>query len=256
MSAMFGGGVSDGPGWLSRLSTAGKALLDLLYPPRCVGCGRVGSLFCDACQAQIELIRPPVCRRCGRPLATGGLCPTCQRVPSALDGITSIAIFAHPLRAAIHSLKYGNGIALAAPLGAFMADAWREAGLSADLIVPVPLHPSRVAERGYNQSALLADVLGPAVGVPVAEHVLVRQKATLPQVTLGRSERRQNVRGAFTCRGDVAGQRIVLVDDVCTTGATLEACAAALRSGGVAAVWGFTLARPRWTGPPIEVQGT
>ena len=137
-----------------------------------------------------------------------------------------------------------------------MADAWRDAGLSADLIVPVPLHPSRVAERGYNQSTLLADVLSPAVGVPMVEEVLVRQKATLPQVTLGRLERQQNVRGAFACRGDVAGQRIVLIDDVCTTGATLEACAAALRSRGAASVWGFTLARPRWTGPAIEVQET
>jgi ComF family protein len=157
-----------------------------------------------------------------------------------------MAVFADPLRQAIHALKYENNTTLAAPLGAMMVDLWRRGGLpQANLILPVPLHTRRQDERGYNQSSLLARVLGRGVGVPVDEHTLIRPRATLPQVGLGLSERQQNVEGAFACRGDVKGQTVVVVDDVCTTGATLEACAAILRAGGATSVWAFTLARAR-----------
>jgi ComF family protein len=116
--------------------------------------------------------------------------------------------------------------------------------LAADLIVPVPLHPKRQAERGYNQSALLARELSRQVGLPVAPAELVRTVRTRPQVGLNRDERRANIAGAFRCAGKVTDLRIVLVDDVCTTGATLEACAAELRSAGAAHVVGLTVARP------------
>ena len=286
---------------LRQASAAGQRLLDLVFPPRCPGCGRLGVLFCDSCQAQIEPIIPPVCRRCGHPTPEDGtglsarsfraespgpcglpaygergllahgergvagagfrdvLCEACQATPSNLDGIKAVGIFAHPLREAIHALKYENCRGLAAPLGACMADAWSHAHPPADLLMPVPLHASRVAERGYNQSALLARILGSAARVPVVEGILVRQKATLPQVGLSWHERRRNVSDAFVCRESMEGQRVVLVDDVCTTGATLEACAAALRDGGASSVWGFTLARPRrepGTPTPDAVQQT
>lgn len=221
-------------------------MIDLLYPPRCAGCGNVGALFCADCQAHIIAIQPPVCRRCGRSNHDDGLCPACQHTSSALDGITATAVFAPPLRAAIHRLKYENVPGLAAPLGALMAGSWRQASLTADAIVPVPLHAAREAERGYNQSVLLARVLGAAVSVPVATHIVIRQRATLPQVNLNHIERQRNVSGAFACLQDARALKIVLVDDVCTTGATLEACAVALRAGGAASVWALTLARARW----------
>jgi ComF family protein len=234
-----------------RLTAAGRALLDLVYPPRCPGCGRMGLLFCEKCQAQIEPLAWSACLRCGRPVSSGPTCIGCSEPSSCLDDIQSTGVFAGPLRAAIHALKYENVRDLARPLGARMAahwpDAWRAGNVAApDLILPVPLHSSRIRERGYNQSALLARVLGPGVGLSVNEKALVRARATRPQVGLDAVQRKENVAGAFACRGDVSGRYIVLVDDVCTTGATLEACAAALKAAGAAAVWGYTLSRARW----------
>lgn len=236
-----------GPRVSDWLSAAGHSLLDLLYPPQCAGCGCMGALLCATCQARIELLPAPACPRCGHPALAAELCPECRASPSHLDAIVATAVFTHPLREAIHALKYRNVAALAGPLGAHMADFWLEHQLTADLIVPVPLHRRRLAERGYNQATLLAKVLGRAVGVSLDERVLVRRRATAHQVGLGRAERQVNVAGAFACRGDVAGKRVVLIDDVCTTGSTLEACAEALRAADATSVWAFTLARARWT---------
>jgi ComF family protein len=231
-------------GVLDRVSRAGLLLLDLVYPPRCCGCGRFGTVFCDGCQAQLEVIVPPVCRRCGCPMPQEGLCGQCRQVASSLDGITAVAVFAGPLRQAVHGLKYENITSLTVPLAAIMARAWRwdEPSLP-DLIVPVPLHARRQADRGYNQSALLATSLGRSFGLPVGERILVRQRATRPQVELDHTARQRNVEGAFACRGRVAEKSVVVVDDVCTTGATLEACAQALKAAGARKVWGFALAR-------------
>jgi ComF family protein len=235
------------PDHLARASALVQAFLDLVYPPRCAGCGRMGTSFCERCQAQVEFIVPPVCRLCGRPQPKEGICSRCRALPSSLDAILTVGLFSGPLRHAVHALKYKNNATLAAPLGALMVDLWRQGDLPhADLIVPVPLHSRREAERGYNQAILLARALGRGVGVPVDESTLIRQRPTPPQVGLSLAQRRENVEGAFACRGDLRGKSVVVVDDVCTTGATLEACAASARVGGADAVWAFTLARARW----------
>ncbi|MFC2023639.1 ComF family protein [Chloroflexota bacterium] len=128
-----------------------------------------------------------------------------------------------------------------------MAQRWsclRPVGFEPDVIVPVALHPSRESARGYNQAAFLARELSDRLGPPIVPDVLERVKDTIPQVGLGSQERQQNVRGAFVCkRGELMGRRVLLVDDVCTTGSTLEAAASALRDGGVVSVWAYTLAR-------------
>jgi ComF family protein len=176
------------------------------------------------------------------------LCTHCQKAPFQMDGLRTCAFHSGPLRTAIHQFKYEGLRSLAAPLGQLMSRAWSDLdpvdGL--DAIVPVPLHRSRQRERGYNQAALLARELGPSLHCPVVEDELVRVKATAPQIDLSAEQRRANVQGAFKCtKGSLAGKRVLLVDDVCTTGATLEAAAAALYQANVASVWSFTLARAR-----------
>jgi ComF family protein len=229
---------------LGNLRSAGRYLLDLLYPPQCPGCGRVGVLFCDCCRRLVQAYPTDVCIRCARPLLIRGLCPTCRVTDSSLEAIFPATVFTGPIRKAIHAFKYEGVGDLAGPLADWLVATWRLHELAADLIVPVPLHPKREAERGYNQSALLARELSRRVNVPVAPAGLVRSVRTRPQVGLSRDERRINIAGAFRCAGKVTDLRIILVDDVCTTGATLEACAAELRSAGSKQVEGLTVARP------------
>jgi ComF family protein len=161
-----------------------------------------------------------------------------------IDGIRSMALFGGALREAIHGLKYAYMRALAVPLGQMLVDFWQENAFPADTLVPVPLHVRRVRERGYNQSRLLAQYVGRAVGLAVACDVLRRDRYTIAQVHLSAEERRRNVADAFSCMGgDLGDKRVVLIDDVCTTGSTLEACSIALKAAGVRSVWGVTLAR-------------
>ena len=149
-----------------------------------------------------------------------------------------------PLQQAIHALKYRGARVVASPLAGVLAQCWRQAPLPAHLVIPVPLHRRRVRQRGYNQSLLLARELAKRIGLPLEEGLLVRDRYTLSQVGLSGPQRWANVRGAFRCtEGMASGAHVLLVDDVFTTGATLEACADALKQGGVAMVWALTLTR-------------
>ena len=224
----------------------GSILLDLFYPPRCVGCGRTGPVFCVTCRGSVPYLQPPFCPLCGQSQELPGLCSSCAHRPLRIDGIRSVAVFEGAVRKAIHGLKYRNMRALAAPLGEMLTDYWQENVLAADVLVPVPLHARRQRERGYNQSHLLAAYVGQSLGIPVVCDVLRRNRYTLAQTRLSGAERRQNVAGAFACAGPgLCDKRVVLVDDVCTTGSTLEACSVALKAGGARSVWALTVARAR-----------
>ncbi len=233
--------TSQGMVWLGRLRAA---LLDTLFPLRCAGCHQLGALWCAACQSSVTRICPPFCLRCGQPFKHGQVCDACQRFPLSLNGIRSVTLFEGPLRQAVHAFKYSGCTDLALPLGQLLEHYWADNPFPVDAIVPVPLYASRLRERGYNQSALLARHLARAVHAPVVEDGLARVRATASQMTLSAAERQANVKDAFegvTAR--VTGQRVVLIDDVCTTGATLEACSVALLRAGAVSVWALTLAR-------------
>ncbi|MBU0704792.1 MAG: ComF family protein [Chloroflexi bacterium] len=146
----------------------------------------------------------------------------------------------------MHWLKYRGRTALADPLGGLMAECWMQYPIPADVVVPVPLHADRLRERGYNQAALLAREMARRAGLVMEEQTLTRQRSTSPQTELDAKQRRQNVHDAFRCSNDgLAGKQVLLIDDVCTTGATLEACAMALCAGGARGVQALTLARAR-----------
>ena len=203
------------------------AALDWLFPPTCVHCKRKGTFWCTTCQQQIE--PAPI--------------PNPTEMPSALSGRRATAIFGSSIQSAIHALKYKQNRRLTGVLAARLAETFRSSGWTPTLLTAVPLHAERLRERGYNQSALLAARLSIAIGVPFSAGAVQRLKATRPQVGLGYHDRQSNVAGAFTAdSASVAGQSIVVIDDVYTTGATLSACAEALRAAGAQQVWALTVA--------------
>lgn len=194
----------------------------------------------------MELVPQSICPRCGRPASDDRLCFQCQTDPIQLDGVRSVAIHDGALRKAIHHLKYYGRRELVSTLGQMLCDYWQGANLPVDVVIPVPLHVSRLRERGFNQAGELARALARHVPLALNETHLVRTRATAPQVELGARERQANVQDAFAWTGGrLDGVRVLLIDDVCTTGATLEACGAALRQAGAELVWALTLARPR-----------
>jgi ComF family protein len=162
----------------------------------------------------------------------------------AIDGIRGVGYLRGPLKRAIYQFKYRQKRKMALPLADLMHHHLLANPLPAELIVPVPLHMDRLRERGYNQAALLARELSERSGLPVEEKSLVRIRETAPQVALKADERRKNVRGAFRGQGEkLKDRQVLLIDDVSTTGATLEACAEALREKGAQSVWALVLAR-------------
>jgi ComF family protein len=181
---------------------------------------------------------------CGEPLTSGRLCRACATAPLAVDGVRSVFPMRDAVRDALHALKYRSVRVLAGPLGAEMVIALDALPVRPSLLLPVPLHPSRLRSRGYNQAALLARSLGTASGIPAREDVLARLVPTPPQArSASRSDRMRNVASAFSAHGDLTGQTVAVVDDVCTTGATLAACAHALYAAGADKVFGVTVAR-------------
>ncbi|HET9110495.1 MAG TPA: ComF family protein [Ktedonobacterales bacterium] len=228
--------------------------LDLLFPPRCVHCRRTGEPLCAACFSAMEAPAAPRCERCDQSLGAAA-CPRCGACralasgpqPPALDRIVVALRYDGATRSAIRALKFRRQRRLALPLAYHLTVAAVRAGAEVDIIIPMPLHTTRVRERGYNQAALLARPLTRTLEAPVNERILARIRATQPQTRLNHIERRANVAGAFGLMGPaeaLEGKRIALVDDVTTTGATLEAAAEALRAAHPAAIYALAVARP------------
>ena len=230
---------------LPPLDRLKRVALDFFFPRWCLGCGREGDFICPSCSRSLPHLYPPICPRCGLPQLNGVLCPACIGWPAAIDGMRAPFRFEGAVREAVHQLKYRNLRAATGLFAAWLADYLARYPLPGDVLVPVPLHPRRLRERGYNQSALLARELGKVTGLPVSDNVLVRTVNTSPQARAASvAARRRNVAGSFASRDrQLEGLSVLLIDDVATTGSTLNDCARALKAGGAVSVWGLTLAR-------------
>ena len=231
-------------GVLPQLAKLKGRALDIFFPRWCIGCGKEGEFICDSCCRALPRIMPPLCPRCGRPQASGILCSSCVGWQTKINGIRSPFRFDGVIRQAIHQLKYRNLRALAQPLAGLLQDYLATNPLSGEVLVPVPLHQKRLRERGYNQSGQLARELGKLISLPVVDDCLIRHRLASPQTrTVTVEERRRNVAGAFSCRdGRLKDKQVLLLDDVSTSGATLDAGAAVLKAAGAASVWGLVVA--------------
>lgn len=220
-------------GWMLLKQHILLPALDLVFPPACVGCGRVGTQMCPECRA--ALTHEPIIQHDPLPplLAVGAL--------GAFDGV---------IQTAVHALKYDHITTLADVLGGLLADLLRQAAWPQATIVPVPLHSSRLQQRGFNQAALLGRAIARNLGWPFDEHLLSRVRQTASQVGLGYHERQVNVRDAFAVEHPdrVQGASFLLVDDVYTTGATLHECAACLAEQGAGAVRAVVVGRAGFAG--------
>jgi ComF family protein len=254
--------VSRWRGWLDHAISA-------LFAPACVGCGETLSrplegAVCTTCWQRVRLFAPPLCGSCGVPLTSwrvsslhAGRCARCRRKAAVLTRQAAIGPHGGVLRDIVHALKYDARLSTVAPLAALMRSAGTDILRDAHVVVPVPLHRRRAWSRGFNQAALLAHHLGPPC-VPL----LARTRPTPPQVSLPAAQRHRNMRDAFAARPRVATRIsgalsmplarlvVVLVDDVCTTGATLEACGRTLRDAGVGEVRALTASRVVIEPPP------
>jgi ComF family protein len=244
----------------SRLARLARSLrttlrrgLDVALPPLCPGCRDLvtDNGLCPACWSKLAFIAPPYCPRLGIPFAydpgPGILSMQAIADPPAYQRARAAVRYDDVARALVHAFKYGDRLDLAPLMGRWMARAGHELIAEADALVPVPLHWRRLWTRRFNQSAALAEAIARASGVAVAHAPLRRVKATAQQVGLSRAERATNVQGAFrvapAAKGEVAGRRLIVIDDVLTSGATADACARALLRAGAAQVDVLVFAR-------------
>ena len=237
-----------------------RALLDFILPPRCRLCGvsttgETTPWVCRHCWLAIDYVTPPFCMQCGQPLAAPpeGIasalhrCGACVLEPPPYAQARAVGLYEGVLRDLIHAMKYQRIYGLVRPLGELLAAhfAWHWGSHQPELLVPIPLHRTKLRQREFDQALSLAASLSQYTGIPLWADILVRQRATVSQVGLTAAQRRQNVRGAFhlktphTC----AGKAILLIDDVYTTGATIRECARLFRQAGANWVGAYTLAR-------------
>lgn len=236
------------------LRRVGEATLSLLYPPHCAGCGRetpAEAHLCEACLRGARRIREPFCARCSEPFdgAISGefTCAECGGRDFHFQYAVAPYRAAGVVRELIHRFKYNRDFYLRHALAAWLAEGLADARLREplpELLVPVPLHPAREREREFNQATELGELLSARSGIPLLE-ALRRTRYTTTQTQLDREKRMENLRGAFRLRqhAEVTGRHLLLIDDVYTTGSTVEECARILRLGGAASVRVLTVAR-------------
>lgn len=224
-----------------RLQIAASALLDAFLPNTCLLCrGDSTAALCAACAADLPSL-PKGCPQCAEPTTYGERCGRCLIHPPHFDATVAAYRYAFPLDSLMQAYKYGGVLALAGWFGQRLAEGIQNGPF--DRILPMPLHPDRLCERGFNQAAELARQIGKILRTPVDLDSCHRRLPTAPQAELPLKQRRRNVRGAFECHADLTGLAILLVDDVMTTGATLDECARTLKLHGAKSVTVAVVAR-------------
>lgn len=247
---------------INMLAILGRACQDLLFPPSCLGCrtplpSSQPPLFCDQCLGQLQWLKSPLCPGCGQPWPPGAggdhYCGTCLQKPPHFSRARAALLYHGPIRVAIQACKYHGDLAGLASFAALAgraparSDALTGDPAAWDYILPVPLHVQRLRERGFNQALLLARAFFPRAKEQIRPDLLLRQRWTEPQTGMSGRRRRRNLRDAFVVDRprEVKNRRILLVDDVFTTGSTGNECARVLKAAGAAEVAIFTLARVR-----------
>ena len=220
------------------------ASLDLVYPPTCCGCGIKGVRWCSDCQSKVEVIGDLVCPSCGCPQKSISTCGICRQNHPPYAALRSWSVFKGPLREALHHLKYKKDISLGDSLSKPLISFLRKLTWDIDLVTPVPLSAVRLKQRGYNQAALLAWPVAMSLHFVYSKEALLRIKESKSQVGLSFQDRRTNVAGVFWADSKiVSGKNVLVIDDVTTTGATIESCALSLSTAGAKEVYGLTLSR-------------
>jgi ComF family protein len=236
---------------MNPVGSFAAALLDLVFPPRCLSCREFvepGEKLCPPCSDTLLELPPGSCPRCAEPppaatVGDGNLCENCQDRPPAYETLYAPFLFGAAIADVIHRFKYEDRPHYAAPLAELAAPHLDSRVAWADLVAPVPLHRKRLLQRRYDQAWLLARELARRGGKPTAPRLLKRTRATSPQVGRDRQARLANVAGAFEGTEKIRGRKLLLVDDVITTGATMEAAARAALEAGAVAVRGVAIAR-------------
>jgi len=224
-----------------------KNLAAALFGGTCFLCrGAARELLCAACEADLPRLSPPLCPRCALASPGGAVCGRCLARPPRYDGTVAALAYAFPADALVHALKFRGELALAALLARVLLERLPPLR-DVDCVIPVPLSARRLRSRGYNHALEIARPLAAALRAPLELSLCERRRDTAPQLELPWSERERNVRGAFAIAAPLAGARVAVVDDVMTTGATLDEIAATLKGAGAASVVNWVVAR---TFPP------
>jgi competence protein ComFC len=219
-------------------------MVDWIYPPSCYGCNQAGDLLCSDCSQSIQYLQNGLCSRCGYPRMNRRICAGCSNHSPYYTQIRSVAAYTGCIKEGVHQLKYQNNLGLGIHFANYIYQLIKQQNWQIDLVIPVPLSPNRRKERGYNQTTMIAFPLSLQLGCKMDDKLIKRVKETQTQIELDAHQRQINLQNAFQARSTRGtGKNILVVDDVITTGATINDCARALKSAGAKEVYAVSIGR-------------
>ena len=214
-----------------------SGVFDWIYPPVCAGCGEPGALLCESCRGNLHTVGEHFCSKCGKPLKKGSRCRLCRTHEFRFLSSRAPYIYDGPAAAMIKSLKYNGNLSLVPLLADLLSEFWMNLNWDIDIVIPVPLSQERRAQRGFNQSEMIAKAFAGRTGLKADPRALMKIRHTAQQVGLSAEQRQENLHNAFAAENIlIRGKRILLLDDVMTTGSTFAECSAVLLDGGARSV--------------------